>query len=204
MQPTTRRVVHPSPSHSVRLLHLLHLQTEPIEADSSWERDFVHIAALHHRVTSIRHQPFKLTWPDRTYTPDFLITFKDQSKLVVEVKPLAKQTGYVELFKLATQKLSEHAIGFLVVSERHLFNNYRAHNAALIRRYSKTSYPAGDLNCLISEISDSPDGKTVSQLCSNNPEKLAMLRHLIAFRRIQAQPNLSTEPDATVSTPIQY
>ena len=67
MQPATRKVVHRSPAHTVRLLNLPHLQDEAIEADSSVERDFVHCAALFTLTRAIKAQPFKLSLKASSY-----------------------------------------------------------------------------------------------------------------------------------------
>src|SRR5256885_13315536 len=79
MQPATRKVVHRSPAHTVRLLNLPHLQDEAIEADSSVERDFVHCAALFTLTRAIKAQPFKLSLKASSYTPDFAVKFADGS-----------------------------------------------------------------------------------------------------------------------------
>lgn len=69
MEPSKRKVVHRAPAHTVRLIHLPHLQPTPVEADSSLERDFVQIVALFLFTHCIEHQPFSLA--ERQYTPDF-------------------------------------------------------------------------------------------------------------------------------------
>ena len=79
MQPATRKVVHRSPAHTVRLLNLPHLQDEAIEADSSVERDFVHCAALFTLTRAIKAQPFKLSLKASSYTPDAYFGERDRS-----------------------------------------------------------------------------------------------------------------------------
>ena len=110
MEPSSRKVVHRSPAHSVRSLNVPHLQPEPIEADSSVERDFVHCAALFPAVSSISSQPFKLTLPIGKYTPDYLVTFTDGSRAVVEVKPEEFIADFQQKFDQARLKLESTSI----------------------------------------------------------------------------------------------
>jgi len=79
MKPTTRKVVHRAPWRKARLINLPHLQSEAIEADSTYERDFVYRAALFPYLKAIQSQPFKLTLEGKGYTPDFLLCFQDES-----------------------------------------------------------------------------------------------------------------------------
>lgn len=138
MEPSSRKVVRRSPAHTVRLQHLPHLQPDAIEADSSVERDFVHCAALFPTVTSIRSQPFKLVLPTgRKYTPDYLVTFLDGSRAVVEVKPAKFVASFQEHFEQVRLKLSASGIPFLLALDTVLRREGLAERALYIRRYAK-------------------------------------------------------------------
>ena len=201
MEPTTRKVVKRSPAHTVRLLHLPQLQEQPVEADSALERDFVHIAALHSFIARIEHQPFKLVWDDASYTPDFLLTFRDQSKLVIEVKPSTKVDKYQELFQRAEQKLRANGLPFYVATDTRISASGRPANALLIRRYAKTMYPLDACQALVERVIKVPDGVTVAELCDANAHSLSLLRHVISKRLLTTQSDLGTQPHSIVSTP---
>lgn len=201
MKPTTRKVVRRSPANTVRLLHLPQLQPQPVEAESALERDFVHCAALYPLVTSIRHQPFKLVWEDASYTPDFLLTFLDQSRLVVEVKPQERVHEYHDLFQRAERKLQDRGLQFLVATDRLTCKANRHENARLIRRYAKAAYPLDACQALVDRVSQAPMGLTVSELCAADMHLLSLLRHLICKRQLATQVDLSTQPTAIISIP---
>src|SRR2546427_6886864 len=137
MQPATRKVVHRSPAHTVRLLNLPHLQDEAIEADSSVERDFVHCAALFTLTRAIKAQPFKLSLKASSYTPDFAVKFADGSCAVVEVKPEKFVDSYQELFAHARRQLAERGMLFFVVRDTRLRHGGLMERALIIRRYAK-------------------------------------------------------------------
>jgi hypothetical protein len=198
MKKSTRKVVRRSPSHTVRLLHLPHLQKEPVEADSALERDFVHIAALFSSTVSITHQPFKLVWEDASYTPDFLVCFKDGSQLVVEVKPVPHVEKYRPLFDRAAAKLNGRQTPFLVVTDQHLRTESRTANALLIRRYAKTSFPADDCERALQRVNESTAGISVAELCSIAGVCRELILHLVAWHRLALSADLSFGPEARV------
>lgn len=138
LSPATRKVVHRSPTHSVWRLSLPYLQSEAVEAESTLERDFVHLAALFYATTSIKHQPFHLTTASGGYTPDFLVCFTDGSRCVVEVKPEALLAGHEEKLAQASEVLAQHGLHFVVALDRHIHESGRHENAILIRRYGKS------------------------------------------------------------------
>ena len=162
MQPTTRKVVKRAPSHTVRLIPLAHLQIEPVEADSSLERDFIHTAVRFAYIASVRHQPFKLNFEDSSYTPDFLLTFKDGSRLVVEVKPADKVDGYRELFDNASSKRQDAGFLFLVADDKTIRRDDRADKARLIRRYSKTACRPNEQARILGLLHGCRDGICIS------------------------------------------
>lgn len=201
MEPTKRKVVHRSPAHTVRLIHQPHLQAEPIEADSSFERDFVHIAGLYCYVVKIQHQPFRLLWDDASYTPDFLLTFNDQSKLVVEVKPSDRIEEYQVLFDRASKKLHQSGHFFLVATETHFHSNGIADNALEIRRYGKSSFDASSCEKIVADLCTSPDGLTIQELRRKHKVPREQILHLICRRLITTPPGLATSDSDVVFTP---
>lgn len=202
MKPTTRKVVKRSPANTVRLLHLPHLQAEPVEAESALERDFVHVAALFPFTTHIEHQPFKLVWNDSSYTPDFLLTFLDQSKLVIEVKPSSKVAKYEELFQRAEEKLRTKGLSFYVATDTRICVSGRPANALLIRRYAKTVFPADACRALVERATKNSGGLTVKDLCEADAHSLSLLRHVIGKRLLTTAPDLGTKPNSIIHTPI--
>ncbi|MDF3822078.1 TnsA endonuclease N-terminal domain-containing protein [Leptospira sp. 96542] len=197
MEPAKRKVVQRSPAHTVRLLHLPQLQEEPVEADSALERDFVLIASLFPHIRRIQHQPFRLTWSDRSYTPDFLLTFADGTRVVIEVKPQSKTERYDDLFKLAQQKLAEHGLTFLVATDQ-VIHAERAANAKLIRRYSKLGPQTSALERVLHLVGN---GGVIADICG--PDDLPLLRHLICQHRMATDPSLDTAPTGRVF-PVQH
>ena len=115
--PAKRKVVTRSPGHTVRSINLPHLQPKAIEADSSVERDFVYLAIAFPLLKTITHQPFELSLEAGSYTPDFLVEFKDGSRIVVEVKPESKMGGFAEKLAQAKVQLAERGVAFIVAQD---------------------------------------------------------------------------------------
>jgi TnsA endonuclease N terminal len=198
MEPATRKVISRSPSHTVRQIHLPLLQAQPVEADSALERDFVHIAAIYPFTQHIQHQPFRLIWPDRSYTPDFLVTFKDGSRLVIEVKPREKLSGYEELFQQSKYKLAAHGISFRVADDQHIHAQNRAANALLIRRYAKSTFSKDAVTALVSWLTDHPHGVGIADVIRQEGVSLPLVCYCIAAHQVTTSASLGISPSDRV------
>ena len=198
MKETTRKVVGRSPARTVRLINLPHLQSTPIEAESSLERDFVHMAALFPLTKKITHQPFKMTLEEgRHYTPDFLVDFHDGSHLVVEVKPESKQYKFLHLFDQVRRDLARRNVKFIVANDRMLRNEGREERALRIRRYGKSACPLGQTQRALDVLSKAPKGVMFGDLRAEGID-LATALHLIARQRICTGNSLHFEDSDTV------
>lgn len=201
MEPSTREVVKRSPSHTVRLIPLAYLQREPVEADSSLESDFIHTAARYAYLLTMQHQPFKLNFEDSSYTPDFLLTFKDGSRLVVEVKPADKVHGYRELFDKASRKLQAAGYYFLVADDKTIRRDDRADNARVIRRYSKTACRPNEQARILALLEGCKDGICIADLEQMHGVRKTELYCLIARNLLCTLPLLSLSDSAKVFIP---
>ena len=197
MEPTTRKVVHRSPSRTARRLHLPMLQPEPIEADSSVERDFVYVAALFSRTKKIVHQPFRLVWPDQSYTPDFLLEFDDGSRIVVEVKPETKVAAHAELHSRASAKLTAHGMHFLVANDTVLRRDGRAERAAVIRRYAKSAVDPDQMSRVMEIIRGNGGQVRIGHLLERGLTR-STIYQLICKHEIQPDAALSLSVESSV------
>ncbi len=188
--PATRKVVTRSPSHTVRLLHLNHLQKEPIEADSSVERDFVYCCSLYPHTVSITSQPFKLKLLSGSYTPDYLVNFSDGSKAVIEVKPEKFISKYEELFNEVTDILKRKSVDFIVARDTVLRNDGLADRAVFIRRYGKQPINLDLYQKCVEILRDYPEGITIKKLKKVGITKECIL-NLVANRKLQLESNLN-------------
>lgn len=199
MEPSTRKVVQRSPAHTVRLLHLPHLQPEAIEADSSVERDFVHCAALFPNVASIKSQPFKLNLPSgKKYTPDYLVTFQDGSRAVVEVKPEKFVASFHAHFEQVRLKLSTSGIPFLLALDNVLRREGLAERALYIRRYAKGACDAEAMHkckALLEQVGD--HGLSVKELTQAGVTQATML-YMVTRRQVLLSADLHYEGNAKV------
>lgn len=202
MKPATRRVVHRSPSHTVRQLNLPYLQLESIDADSAPERGFAHTAALFPFTSHIKHQPFKFVWDDRTYTPDFLVSFNDGSRIVVEVKPEVKISEYAELFDRAAADLKKQSIPFLVASDRQIELENLAANALRVRRYGKASYPSDICEKALELVRRNHDGVPIRNAKATEEIPPEVFMHLVTRRQLMLDRKLNVGANARVF-PIQ-
>lgn len=197
MEPSSRKVVHRSPAHTVRTINLPHFQPQPIEADSSVERDFVHCAALFPAAVSISSQPFKLTLSVGAYTPDYLVTFKDGSRAVVEVKPEEFVENFQEKFEQARLKLAEFGMSFLLARDTVLRREGLADRALFVRRYAKGGAGANDIQrCL--ELLEGAGGALSMKELNGAGIGLATILFMVTRRQLLTSADLQYGDDATV------
>lgn len=201
--PTTRKVVTRSPGHTVRSINLPHLQPKAIEADSSLERDFVYLTVAFPFLKTIAHQPFELSLEAGSYTPDFLVDFKDGSRIVIEVKPESKMDGFAEKLAQAEVQLRDRGIEFLVAHDTLLRKGGIEQRAKRIRRYAKGQYPTAEQELILQTLQSSPRGLTFKSLVSLGAQKVTIL-HMVSHQKLQVNSNLDIDDDAVVQLPITF
>lgn len=202
MEPSTRKVLTRSPARAIHVINNPHFQDEPIEAESTLERDFVYLATLYPFTKSIRHQPFCLTWSQGTYTPDFLVQFANGEKTVVEVKPLSKVQAYDDLIKSVREQLRTAGYRFLVVNEQMLRRDGVAFTARLLMRYAKSFVePRHEVRCL-EMVRSSAGGISIGKLVARGIPHFCVA-HLIACRKVRIN-SLKSLDDAILYPVTDY
>ena len=194
---STRKVVHRSPWRAVRLINLPHLQPVAVEAESTYERDFVYRAALYPYLKSIQSQPFRIEIGSSSYTPDFLLGFQDGSQFLVEVKPKKFVARNEELFHQVSIKLEELGIAFRVVDEDVLHRDDIHIRVQKIRRYAKHVPMTSDVEIAL-RLFDQHHKTRVKRL-GEAGVSLPTLLSLIASRRLQLEADLQFNSESLVS-----
>ncbi|AVS85863.1 hypothetical protein C8239_14810 [Paracidovorax avenae] len=178
-----------------------HLQDAAIEAESSLERDFVYVALAFAQLKSISHQPFRLELDVGRYTPDFLVQFKDGSKVVVEVKPEIKLQGFADRLAQADAKLAAHSIALIVAHDTMLRRDGIAIRAQQIRRYAKGSYPESEQELVLNLLRSAAAGLPIKTFLALGVQKSTIL-HMVSRQRLQISSDLDIRDDAHVCLPI--
>ena len=203
MAPGTRKVVTRSPGHTVRAIHLPHLQQTAIEADSSLERDFVYVALAFPLLKTIKHQPFELELDAGRYTPDFLAEFKDGSMAVIEVKPASKLNGFAEKLAQAEAKLAAHSIAFILARDTMLRRDGLERRAKQIRRYAKGRYPNSEQALVIDALRNATVGLPIKGILDLGVQKATLL-HMVSRQQLEVSSDLDFGDDAIVRLPIMH
>ncbi len=201
IRPPARKVVTRAPWRTVRLLNLPGLFAEPLECESSLERDFVYRAALCPSVAQLRHQPLRIDLgDDRRYTPDFLVEYRDGTRCFVEVKPLERVERNAATFDRASQVLrDQESAAFVVLTEDDIRRGDAHKRAALILRYRKSAIDDVQRQRVIQVLQAAPD-RTLDfgTLLRRSEVDHACAMHLIASRQIAASSTHEIHEDARV------
>ena len=203
---STRKVVTRSPQRKVGYINCRWFQHERIEHESQLEKRFVQCALLCPKLKHIKSQPFKIQIGSKsTYTPDFLLTFEDGSKLIVEVKIQAKVARYAEKFRIVQNILNAKGHIFFVLTELDIDRFRQSLIAAEILRYAKSEFNEvvlltvmnimanqTQINIVIKELAQFSD-------CSNE-----VIFHLIAKRHLTLHSDDYLNADARVYMATQH
>lgn len=105
---------------------------EVIQHESKLEKDFIYILRFDPNVVSVRDQPlsiqYSLEGKKKTYTPDFLVEYKNGLKVLFEVK----YTFHLEKLKMELRSkfaagrkyAKENSIQFKIITEKKIRNEY--------------------------------------------------------------------------------
>lgn len=195
-----RIVVTRSPQRKVGYINCRWFQHKRIEHESQLEKRFVQCALLCPRLAHIKSQPFKIQIGRKsTYTPDFLLTFDDGTKLVVEVKIQSKLARYSEKFRIAQNILKAGDHDFFVLTESDIDRFRQSVIAAEILRYGKSEFDVALLRTVMDVMANQAEKniviKELAQLCDCSNE---VIFHLIAKRQLTLHADDYLNADARV------
>jgi hypothetical protein len=133
-----RQIVKPTTRRSVGLIHASWFASDGIPHESELEAAFVRHALLCTAVMHIDAQPFRIDWVDRSveqrsYVPDYLVTLRDRTRIVVEVKPTKFVDEDRDKFDSAAALLAKKRIGFVVITEKHVPESLQCAGRLLLR-----------------------------------------------------------------------
>jgi TnsA endonuclease N terminal len=197
---SARKVVTRSPQRKVGYINCRWFQHERIEHESQLEKRFVQCALLCPKLVHIKSQPFKIQIGRKsTYTPDFLLTFEDGTKLIIEVKIQAKVARYAEKFRIVQNILNAKGHLFFVLTELDIDRFRQSLIAAEILRYGKSEFDVALLRTVMDVMANQVEKdvvvKELAQLsdCSNE-----VIFHLIAKRQLMLHADDYLNADARV------
>jgi hypothetical protein len=195
---STRKVVTRSPQRKVGYINCRWFQHERIEHESLLEKRFVQCALLCPRLKHIKSQPFKIQIGTKsTYTPDFLLTFEDGSKLVVEVKIQSKVARYSEKFEIAQNILKAKGLNFFVLTELDIDRFRQSLIAAEILRYAKSEFDGLQVVMDVME-KQAENNMVIKELAQLSDCRSEMIFHLIAKRLLTLHTDDYLNADARV------
>lgn len=179
-----RKVVTRSPHRRVGLIAWPWFQPTPIEYESLLERDFVRLALLDLRFSSIAHQPFSLDLEEfGTYFPDFLLVGPDK-KVVVEVKPdvRARNDRNKPRLACAQRLLQEKGFQFVVATDKQIHRGKRHVRASVLLRHARSHVSSGITERVLAAASHFPAGTTIRHLACEAAAPVETVLHLVGRR----------------------
>lgn len=197
---SARRVVTTSPKRTVGLINCSWFQDRPIEHESRLEKHFVHRALLFPGLVTIHHQPFKLILkePGKYYTPDFLLTFANGERLVIEVKRSERIKALRTRLNEIASLLRQQQLAYFVVHQGQIEGQRRAERAGLLRRYAMLKVVPEAPAQVVELVNQKPKGVSIAFLMRKFALSEPQIFHLLARRYITLSPSLLLSKDDLV------
>jgi TnsA endonuclease N terminal len=171
--------------------------------ESQLERDAIFLFEYSAAVHSYREQPFTTFYviDDRTYryTPDFELTFVDQSKLVVEVKPALKmeQPEIRRKFDRVGEHFEAKGQKFRVLTDLEIRQQQLLENLKLVQRYRCPPLSNLERRNVLAKLAQLPirTFEKIERMLGSPSEVWALIGHrlLVADLRVQIEPKTSFE-----------
>lgn len=198
----TRKVVTRAPHREVGIVNASWLLDHEIEHESHLEKRFIMVALSCPVVVDVAHQPFEV-WldPEKTkkYTPDFLVTFGNGDKVVVEVKPEVFLKENQALHHAARHALAIMGFQFLVVSDKQIDAHGLSSRALLLMRYGRLFLDEAQALQCRQILEDRFQGSaSVTDLLEHGVAE-ETIWNLVARHQLKVPSGISLSPAETVS-----
>jgi len=178
--------------------HYSFRKEKSIAFESTLERDLLALLEFNSSVEDVVGQPITIEYENHngrsvTYTPDFLIFFKEpnaelervqRKPLLIEVKPREKlKKNWCNLrnkYKIAVQYARENDMLFKIYDERRIRTQYLK-NINFLKRYSRYEYPQEDEDNILAysnSVGNTSIEHILEYLCISKDQKGVMLGHI--------------------------
>ncbi len=203
----SRKVVTRAPHREVGVVNAEWLLSHPVEHESHLERRFVMVALSCPVVRDIVHQPFTFKVegddPDAKggrYTPDFKVTFRDDTSLVVEVKPEVFARKHAERLRLIERRLRDDGIRFFLATDTLIDGNGLSARAMLLMRYGRLRFSDEQaLECLTA-LRETCGGKASIMTLVAQGLSEPLVWNLVARHKCRIPVDFDVDADQVVTT----
>lgn len=199
-----RKVVTRAPHREVGIVNPRWLLDHGVEHESHLEKRFIMVALSCPVVVDIVHQPLQLTlgYEDGTtekYTPDFKVTFRDQSSTIVEVKPRVFVEKHRRKLDQAKKQLEAEGQAFDVITDTEIDANGLSARALLLMRYARMQFSDQDaaewMRLLNEECSGSAEVRALVEKGANE----ALIWNMVARHQFRIPIGINVTAQETVS-----
>jgi len=178
LTPSVRKI-HNKNSRKVISLVYVPQTNSHVACESQLEHRWLLQLTSNPAIAKITSQPMKVDYlldgEWHTYTPDFLVIWKDEKRIpiVYEVKPYIQMRKYLEKFQAIKQELAQKGYEFIVVSEDVIDTQPLNRNIKKLKHYSSCFV---DLSQRLAIYEATPkEGIQIEELCGQFPDRNATL-----------------------------
>ncbi len=178
LTPSVRKIHNKNSRKVISLVYVPQVDSH-VACESQLEHRWLLQLTSNPAIAKITSQPIKVDYlldgEWRTYTPDFLVVWKDEKRIptVYEVKPSIQIKKYLDKFQAIRQELAKKGYEFVVVSEDVINTQPLNRNLKKLKHYSSCFVNLSQRLAIYGAI---PNKRIpIEQLCSQFPDRNATL-----------------------------
>lgn len=178
LTPSVRKIHNKNSRKVISLVYVPQVDNH-VPCESQLEHRWLLQLTSNPSIANITSQPMKVDYlldgEWRTYTPDFLVIWKDEKRTptVYEVKPSPQIKKYINKFLAIKQELAKTGYEFVVVSEDFINTQPLNKNLKKLKHYSSCFV---DLSQRLAIYEATPkEGLQIEELCSQFPDRNSTL-----------------------------
>lgn len=143
---------------------------EAIPYESTIERDYMYFLEFDSQVVRYQTQPFRIITQlddkQRSYVPDFLISYKRGPAAIIECKPeaLLQDPEFAQQKRIGEAWALENQCEFRVKTDKELRQGPRLANLQLLWKYARKSVPTLVAKEILALLSANPMGLTIAEI----------------------------------------
>ncbi|MGH8810570.1 MAG: Tn7 transposase TnsA N-terminal domain-containing protein [Advenella sp.] len=189
-----RQIITRSPHRRTGLIACPWLQPQAVGYESLLECNFVRIALLCPTLLAIRHQPPRLDLGEQgTYTPDFMLTFGQYEKYLVEVKPSVFLKKARAKLDAARNQVMQQGMDFLICTDEEIYKDDRHERAGQILRQARSQYTKDGERALLLKLESVFFPTSMEKIKEISGLASEQIMYLIGRRHLHLLPSLKTD-----------
>lgn len=201
-----QNIIGKFPSHKIHRM---------VQFESLIERDVIYLLEYDQNVLNYEEQPVEIQYQDgpvtRRYIPDFLVTFANEKKCLVECKPkkFVNHPKNLTKYIAAEEWCKSHGMQFFLAIDDYIRQGHVLKNIQFLAQYASTVTNAGVEEHIIAQMKTSTTARSIESIAfdvyPNNPNQVyATIFHLLYWQKLHIDLSTLISIDSSISLEKEF